>query len=552
MNLSSIIHIGKCFALILTMLFVLDACKESPEVLTSHEKRQKDSIYGETDDLELLLRHADSLKKKKDFPTLAILEKNIGKMLRDDSQFIEAIRHHQNGLQYATLLNDTIEMVKAYNNVGTDFRRIGALKDALENHYAALILCEKFSDKKTYDAKKNRVTALNGLGNAYLTMKDLCTADSLFREALADEAALNSHLGQAINYANLGAIFEKRGRLDSSWVYYRKSMEHNRKAGSELGICLCHISFGHLYERSRQWDRAILEYRKAYGIMKNSSDHWHWLEAIKALANVNIMKGDLEEAKKYVNEAKLVADEINSIEHMSEVAMLNYKIYEKQGNYLEALRYYRLAEEMEDSIMAAENLTSVKNYQIRYVNEKHRNEICAIEEMHNTESKLMRTTIIAVTLALVLVATFAGILLYMWNVRSKRYKALREQFTKSMEKGAEPETNLGAEDNEFLNKLVNMIYVKMQAGEISVSSLAESMYISRSQLSRRVLNLTGMNTSDFVLQVRMGKARRMLEDSTTPITEIACLCGFNDPSHFTRMYKKTYNITPSQARKRSK
>ena len=35
-----------------------------------------------------------------------------------------------------------------------------------------------------------------------------------------------------MNYANLGSIFEMRGMMDSAFVYYNYSMEHNRAAGS--------------------------------------------------------------------------------------------------------------------------------------------------------------------------------------------------------------------------------------------------------------------------------------------------------------------------------
>ena len=129
---------------------------------------------------------------------------------------------------------------------------------------------------------------------------------------------------------------------------------------------------------------------------------------------------------------------------------------------------------------------------------------------------------------------------------------LREEFSKAMQEGKKQETRFSDEENDFINKLVNQIYEDMQSGDISVEKLSKTMFISRSQLSRKVLNLTGMSTSDFVMQVRMGKARRLLEDTTTPITEVALKCGFNDPSYFTRMFKKTYDITPSQARKRSK
>lgn len=528
------------------------ACRQhSSESLEQH-RLYADSVYGAIKDIDQLRHIEDSLEKEDDHQSLIFLEKQLGKQLRNNSCFIEALDHHKEGLLYATMLKDTIEMIRANNNIATDFRRMGILDDAASNHYMALTLCEQYSDKSSFESIKNRVTSLNGLGNVYLTMKDLVTADSLFRLALEDEKILDSDVGQAINYANIGAIFEQQGKNDSAWVYYKKSMEYNRKGKSDLGVSLCYIHFGQLHEKNHQWDKAISEYNHAYEMMEKSGDLWHWLEAVIALANVNISKGDMNEAQRYLHQAQEIATNIHSLEHQAQVAELHYKIEEAKGNYYQALYYFKLRNKLNDSVACPEDLLHTQNYRVRYVNERHQNEMDAIKRTHQAEQGALRLTIIAIILALALAVTVIGILYHSWRVRSKRLKMLREEFSKAMQEGNKQETRFSDEENDFINKLVNQIYEDMQSGDISVEKLSKTMFISRSQLSRKVLNLTGMSTSDFVMQVRMGKARRLLEDTTTPITEVALKCGFNDPSYFTRMFKKTYDITPSQARKRSK
>ena len=530
------------------------ACRQHATSLPEQHRQYADSVYGEIRDLDVLKHLEDSLEKEDDHQSLIFLEKQLGKQLRNNSCFTEALEHHKQGLLYATMLKDTVEMVRANNNIATDFRRMGILDDAVSNHYAALTLCELYSDKTSFEAKKNRVTSLNGLGNVYLTMKDLATADSLFRLALKDEKILNSDVGQAINYANIGAIFEQEGKYDSAWVYYKMSMEHNRKGKSDLGISLCYTHFGQLHEKNRQWDKAISEYRNAYEMMEKSGDQWHWLESVIALANVNIAKGDMNEAQRYIKQAQEIATNIHSLEHQAQVAELQYKIEEAKGNYHQALNYFKLRNKLNDSVASPENLLYTQNYRIHYINERHKNELDVMRRTNEAEQGALRMTIIAIILALALAVTVIGILFYSWRVRSKRLKMLREEFSRAMQEGIRPETsfNMSKEENEFINKLVNQINEDMQSGDISVEKLSKAMFISRSQLSRKVLNLTGMSTSDFVMQVRMGKARRLLEDTMIPITEVAMKCGFNDPSYFTRIFKKTYDITPSQARKRSK
>lgn len=74
-------------------------------------------------------------------------------------------------------------------------------------------------------------------------------AEKIFQNGV--EALKLKSTGQAINYANIGAIFEERGQLDSAHAYYNKSLEHNRIAKSDMGIGLCLIHLGKLYEESK-------------------------------------------------------------------------------------------------------------------------------------------------------------------------------------------------------------------------------------------------------------------------------------------------------------
>ena len=184
------------------------------------------------------------------------------------AKFNEATICHRQALELAEQLCDTIEIIQICNQIGTNFRRIGIMDEASTFHYKALTLCEQYYDKTSYVALKNRVVSLNGIGNVQLSMGNYSAAITAFRQALSGEQQLNSELGQAINYANIGAIFEKQGMIDSAWIYYRRSMLHNQAARSNLGISLCHTYFGNLLEKDKQWDNAIQEYRSAYDLME--------------------------------------------------------------------------------------------------------------------------------------------------------------------------------------------------------------------------------------------------------------------------------------------
>ena len=307
------------------------------------ERGQIDSVVYSVGDADSLARVMDSFISAGNLYGEMVAARELGKKLRNASQFYEAIDVHKRGLVAAEKLRDTVQIVQALNNIGTNYRRLAILDEASSYHYQALTYCDQYSGSRNPDdrtARKNRVVSLNGIGNVQLTLGNADEAENAFRQALKGENELGSALGQAINYANLGSILESREMLDSARYYYGKSLEFNEKVKSDLGVSLCHAHFGRLAEKEGDYDTAIEEYRQAYDIMEGNSDVWHWLESAVSLVRAYINAGNLERASFYLAKAGKEAGRISSMEYLAEVNRLEYLISKKKGNAVKALEYY--------------------------------------------------------------------------------------------------------------------------------------------------------------------------------------------------------------------
>ena len=225
--------IGKLASLLLPLL-IYAACGGGASVNPYSEAERKaiDSMLLSNRDCDTLLAAAQQYAAEGNAYGEMAAYRELGKRYREESRFAEAIEAHKQGLQRAVEQCDTIQIIQALNNIGTNFRRMGILDEASSYHYQALAYSDAYSDKESFAARKNRVVSLNGIGNVHLTLDNRETADSVFRLALAGEHALGSALGQAINCANIGALFEADGRLDSAKYYYVRSMQFNREANS--------------------------------------------------------------------------------------------------------------------------------------------------------------------------------------------------------------------------------------------------------------------------------------------------------------------------------
>ncbi len=132
----------------------------------------------------------------------------------------------------------------------------------------------------------------------------------------------------------------------------------------------------------------------------------------------------------------------------------------------------------------------------------------------------------------------------------KQRQALREKFSSSTEQlEANEQKTASKADQEFLNKLVNLIHAQMSKGEIDTDTIATAMGMSRKQLRTKVQTITGEPTANYVLRVRMGKAKRLVRTTSASIGEVAAKCGFQDVAHFSRAFKQFFGVTPSQYRK---
>ncbi|MCD7898905.1 MAG: AraC family transcriptional regulator [Bacteroides sp.] len=84
--------------------------------------------------------------------------------------------------------------------------------------------------------------------------------------------------------------------------------------------------------------------------------------------------------------------------------------------------------------------------------------------------------------------------------------------------------------------------------EIRLNDLAELVGMTPVSFSRFFKLRTGKNLSDYVIDIRLGSATRLLVDSTMSIAEICYECGFNNLSNFNRIFKKKKDCSPKEFR----
>ena len=100
-------------------------------------------------------------------------------------------------------------------------------------------------------------------------------------------------------------------------------------------------------------------------------------------------------------------------------------------------------------------------------------------------------------------------------------------------------------DNDFIKNVLHYINENISETELSVEDLASKVFLSRSQLYRKIKTLTGVSVNEFIRNVRLEKAKELIELGNDNITEISYKVGFSSPSYFTKCYKDKYGYLPT-------
>ena len=81
------------------------------------------------------------------------------------------------------------------------------------------------------------------------------------------------------------------------------------------------------------------------------------------------------------------------------------------------------------------------------------------------------------------------------------------------------------------------------------TALAAKYNLSTGRLSTLIKETLSVTFSDYIVSLRMQKARELLRDDSKSIEQIAEMVGYNDYFYFTKVFKKYQGISPSKYRK---
>ena len=103
-------------------------------------------------------------------------------------------------------------------------------------------------------------------------------------------------------------------------------------------------------------------------------------------------------------------------------------------------------------------------------------------------------------------------------------------------------------EQKFIKKLIAIIRINLENEQFGVNELASEIGLSRSQLHRKLQDINGKSTTQFIREYRLQKAMKMLKRNRFTASEIAYKVGFSSPSYFNSCFNDFYGYPPGEVK----
>lgn len=126
---------------------------------------------------------------------------------------------------------------------------------------------------------------------------------------------------------------------------------------------------------------------------------------------------------------------------------------------------------------------------------------------------------------------------------------LREKYSKRFI--AEPsKLTISSMDEKLLEKAMKCIEKNMENFDYDVDAFVSDMAIGRTVMYRKIKDITGMSVKEFIMDMRLKRAVQLIKESDYNISEISMMTGFINPKYFSVCFKRHYDMTPSEYKKK--
>ena len=124
---------------------------------------------------------------------------------------------------------------------------------------------------------------------------------------------------------------------------------------------------------------------------------------------------------------------------------------------------------------------------------------------------------------------------------------LKGKFTGAQQQSSKIEVpEVKGNDEQLMERIMKVLNKNLSDSDFNVEMLTQEVGISRAQLHRKMKEMTGLSTSEFIRNIRLEQAARLLKEQKINVTQVAYTVGFSNLAHFSTIFRKHFGVAPSE------
>ena len=489
----------------------------------------------------------------------------------DSCYFEEAIQLNRTAITKYEKAEDWVNLSDTWANLSTCYFRIGEIDKALEAAIEGFRLDSIAQDKNRLGQDYNIIAAI------YLGAGKCDKAKTFIEKSIETELELDKPERLSVIYGTAAEIYNKSGEYEKALQFVEEAYKLDVLDKDSLKMARRLSQMADTYRAMNNYQVAESLYVEANKIFELKHNLVSLCINQKQLGNLYKETGKNGESIECFEKSATIARGINNKYILQQATEQLATLYQ-QNQPVKALALLQESLALKDSIYSEKTNQLTEEYAARYETQK-KDQIITEQEtkIHNQRAAIIIFNIIAVLLLLLICALFLLKKLRSHNIllHKKYTKALVEtpdallkekegkepgNIDKSSEVEKEERSglthnshnekeNTTKADRDFLIRVLQAINARIDDTSLSSLSLSEEICLSQRQLNRKIKDITGNDTSSFIRSTRIQLAKRLLTDTDEPIGNIYIRCGFDSQSYFSKIFKQSESMTPTEYRR---
>lgn len=398
-------------------------------------------------------------------------------------------------------------------------------------------------------------SSLNTLAAIYLGANQPGEAEKYVMKGIEMAEKANNSQRMAILQGMASDIYHAKGEDEKALIHIEKAYELDKQDGREGKAAMRLAQKASVLLGLHQYAEAESVLNEAIPLFKQNNDIQSLAIANNKMGMALLCQEKKEKAAEYYASAASLCQQLHDPYNEIHARRGLYEsLWEIRPN--EAKMHLNRFNDLKDSLYNNASAESLARY-----NAEFKNDSLTLEKNNEHQGKLWAIGIAAILAALGAVVWYTmrrrqkqqtainEKLITDINDLHEKYRQLNKQYDNALQTspGKDGKEGLTISDREFIERSVNAINTLIQEGKLDVKSVAEKMNLSLFQFRQRITAITGETPQSFIQTIRMSRARHLLDNNPElNITEIALMCAYNDAPNFTRAFKNTFGITPTQ------